>query len=189
MNVLVLLWIAGCYVLIYHVAFYQLTEQKKQKLEEAGFRTLVIQYLPSLTVMSISIVSPVFFSFLISFEKYHAQTEVNVSLIRNAFLSLSSVIVLVNAFHQEVTCEPKDICGAGKALIAIHLDAGKHILGKIQRNTTPTTVLSNVTFNEDLKVRNLSNTKNTRVAASVVSRDHQQNFSSGIGYLHRRKQI
>ncbi|GIY75735.1 transmembrane channel-like protein 7 [Caerostris darwini] len=115
MNVLVLLWIAGCYVLIYHVAFYQLTEQKKEKLEEAGFRTLVIQYLPPFTVLSISIVSPVFFSFLVSFEKYHAQTEVNVSLIRNAFLSLSSVIVLVNAFHQEVTCEPKDICGAGKA--------------------------------------------------------------------------
>ncbi|GBM55641.1 Transmembrane channel-like protein 7 [Araneus ventricosus] len=91
-----------------------LKEQKKKKLQAAGFRTLIIQYLPPFTVTSISAVSPMFFNFLISFEKYQGQTEVNISLIRNVFLSLSSVIVLVNTFHREVTCTPKDVCGAGK---------------------------------------------------------------------------
>ncbi|GBM55639.1 Transmembrane channel-like protein 7 [Araneus ventricosus] len=114
MNILVIIWIAICYSLIYSVAVYQMNEQKKKKLQAAGFRTLIIQYLPPFTVTSISAVSPMFFNFLISFEKYQGQTEVNISLIRNVFLSLSSVIVLVNTFHREVTCTPKDVCGAGK---------------------------------------------------------------------------
>ncbi|CAL1267470.1 unnamed protein product [Larinioides sclopetarius] len=112
-NILVIVWIAVCYILIYNVAAFQMNEQRKNKLLAAGFRTLMIQYLPPFTVTSISAVSPMFFNFLISFEKYHGQTEVNISLIRNVFVSLSSIIVLVNTFHREVTCTPKDVCGAG----------------------------------------------------------------------------
>ncbi|GFT40041.1 transmembrane channel-like protein 7 [Trichonephila clavipes] len=113
-NAIVLLWIAGCYTLIYKVTLYQLEQLKQKKLRVSGLRTLLIQYLPSLTVTGISFFSPFLFGSLVSFEKYHGQTEVNILLVRNAFLSLSSIIVLVNTVHGEITCEPRNICGVGK---------------------------------------------------------------------------
>ncbi|GFR27963.1 transmembrane channel-like protein 7 [Trichonephila clavata] len=113
-NAIVLLWIAGCYTLIYKVTLYQLEQLKMKKLRVSGLRTLLIQYLPSLTVTSISVLSPFLFGSLVSFEKYDGQAEVNILLVRNAFLSLSSIIVLVNTVHGEITCEPRNICGVGK---------------------------------------------------------------------------
>ncbi|GFY51475.1 transmembrane channel-like protein 7 [Trichonephila inaurata madagascariensis] len=115
-NATVLIWIAGCYTLIYKVTLYQLEQLKKKKLHASGLRTLLIQYLPSLTVTGISFFSPFLFGSLVSFEKYHGQTEVNILLVRNAFLSLSSIIVLVNTIHGEITCEPRNICGVGKGI-------------------------------------------------------------------------
>ncbi|GFT66218.1 transmembrane channel-like protein 7 [Nephila pilipes] len=114
-NAVVLLWIVGCYILIHIVTLYQLEQLRKKKLRESGLRTLLIQYLPPITVTTVAMGSPFVFKFLVHFEKYHGQTAVNISIIRNAFLSLSSIIVLVLAIHREITCAPKDICGAGKS--------------------------------------------------------------------------
>ncbi|KAG8181682.1 hypothetical protein JTE90_019221 [Oedothorax gibbosus] len=114
-NIVVILYLIFCYFIIYKVALFQLHEYKTNQLEEAGLRSLVIQFLPSMTCIVINFVSPFVFDILAAFEKYHGQTEVNVTVIRNSFTSLSSIIVLISTFHNQITCKPRSICGSGRS--------------------------------------------------------------------------
>ncbi|XP_035219284.1 transmembrane channel-like protein 7 isoform X2 [Stegodyphus dumicola] len=112
-NCLILLWLFLCFYLIYLATFYQMKEEKEGQLEKSGIRTLVIQYLSAVTIVIVNSVSPAIFAFLVSFENYHGQQQVNILLLRNVFLSLASIIVMVGTFHQQITCQPRDICGSG----------------------------------------------------------------------------
>lgn len=59
----------------------------------------VLQYLPSFCIVSLNIVVPIFFQYLVQFEHYSPPFVIKMSLFRTVFLRLSSLIVLLSQFY------------------------------------------------------------------------------------------
>ncbi|XP_042909723.1 transmembrane channel-like protein 7 isoform X4 [Parasteatoda tepidariorum] len=112
-NLSVIALISGSYYMIFTLVHLQLREENYPY--QPGIKTLMLQYMPVLSVTAIRTASPLFFSFVTQFEKFHARTTVNLSLARSAFIGLSSVVVLVASFQHQIFCQPVDICGKGKS--------------------------------------------------------------------------
>ncbi|XP_054713449.1 transmembrane channel-like protein 7 [Uloborus diversus] len=112
-NCLVVLWIVGAYMIIYNVALYQMREKQREVTGKTGIQAFLVKVLPPVVILATQSISPVVMGILVKFEKYHAQTENNITLMRNAFLWLSSAFVLIMTFHSEIACEPRDACGKG----------------------------------------------------------------------------
>ncbi|GIY07019.1 transmembrane channel-like protein 7 [Caerostris extrusa] len=97
----------------FKVVNYQLEEQQLHRLNEPGVNTLFVQYLSPIVITGLNIFVPIIFNNIVKFEMYNTQTQINMALFRTIFLRLSSVFVLVGLLYQQITCEPKDMCGAG----------------------------------------------------------------------------
>lgn len=65
-----------------HNVYYLLQKLQEHQLTSSGLRTLFIQFLAPVTIIILNSISPIIFSLLVTFENYHAQTQLNLSLFR-----------------------------------------------------------------------------------------------------------
>ncbi|GBN01111.1 Transmembrane channel-like protein 7 [Araneus ventricosus] len=112
-NLFVITALCSSYYLIYRVVNYQLKEMQLHRLNEPGVNTLFVQYLSPIVITGLNIFVPIIFNNIVKLEMYNTQTQINMALFRTVFLRLSSVFVLVGLLYQQITCEPRDTCGAG----------------------------------------------------------------------------
>ncbi|CAG9816289.1 unnamed protein product [Phaedon cochleariae] len=106
-NTVVLAILAGCACLIYLVFDFS-TNKLAESTSRTQTKELFFEFLPSMTIVSLNIVVPFTFTFLISFEKYTPMTVIKLSLIRMVFLKLSSLIVFYMSLWRKITCNKVD---------------------------------------------------------------------------------
>ncbi|GFY64827.1 transmembrane channel-like protein 7 [Trichonephila inaurata madagascariensis] len=112
-NLFVISILCGSYYFIYRVVTYQLKELQLHRLNKPGVNIFFVQYLSPIVITGLNIFVPIIFNNIVKFEMYNTQTQINMALFRTVFLRLSSVFVLVGLLYQQITCEPRDMCGAG----------------------------------------------------------------------------
>ncbi|XP_059483874.1 transmembrane channel-like protein 7 isoform X2 [Neocloeon triangulifer] len=66
---------------------------------------LFFEYMPSLVIVSLNLLLPLLFSFLVTFEHYSPIVVVRISLMRTIFLRLSSLMVLGASIYRLVSCD------------------------------------------------------------------------------------
>nr|XP_040041737.1 transmembrane channel-like protein 7 [Gasterosteus aculeatus aculeatus] len=86
LNLLVLSLLAGAFYLIYYAAK---TSQKKSA--DYWLVSLVLEYLPPITITFVNLVLPHIFRTISSFEDYSFTMQVNATLVRSVFLKLASL--------------------------------------------------------------------------------------------------
>ncbi|XP_036965426.1 transmembrane channel-like protein 7 [Acanthopagrus latus] len=98
LNLLVLSLLGGAFYLIY---FATTTSQTKSTSEHHWMVSLVLQYLPPITITFVNLFLPHMFRKISSFEDYSFTTQVNATLVRSIFLKLASLgIYLFFVFDQ-----------------------------------------------------------------------------------------
>nr|XP_023027754.1 transmembrane channel-like protein 7 [Leptinotarsa decemlineata] len=108
-NSVVVAVLAGCGCLVY-ILFEESTAQLNNQTDLSKFEQLFFQFLPSLSIVSLNMIIPVLFKFLISFEKYTPPAEIKYSLIRTVFIRLASLVVLYASLWREVGCKNCKVC-------------------------------------------------------------------------------
>nr|XP_020510056.2 transmembrane channel-like protein 7 isoform X2 [Labrus bergylta] len=86
LNVLILSLLGGAFCLIYYA-----TRKSQEEIKHNWLVSLLLQYLPSITITSINLVLPLIFRKISSFEDYSFTTQVNATLVRSIFLKLTSL--------------------------------------------------------------------------------------------------
>ncbi|KAM7009828.1 transmembrane channel-like protein 8 [Tautogolabrus adspersus] len=85
LNLLILSLLGGAFFLIYYATKKSQTEDKRWLV------SLLLQYLPPITITSINLFLPLIFRKISSFEDYSFTTQVNATLVRSIFLKLTSL--------------------------------------------------------------------------------------------------
>ncbi|XP_041474557.1 transmembrane channel-like protein 7 isoform X1 [Lytechinus variegatus] len=114
LNLLVLLVLAGAGYLIYFTTDFAVLNSSKPVTTDA-FASLLISYLPSITITLLNGVVPMIFNVVVRFEDYSPQFEISITLIRTVFLRLASLVVLFLSLYPQIVCpgresEPCDVC-------------------------------------------------------------------------------
>uniref|UniRef100_A0A3P8T962 Transmembrane channel-like protein n=1 Tax=Amphiprion percula TaxID=161767 RepID=A0A3P8T962_AMPPE len=86
LNLLVLSLLGGAFYLIYFS-----TKTSQNESEHYWLVSLVLQYLPPITITFVNLVLPHIFRKISSFEDYSFTTQVNTTLVRSIFLKLASL--------------------------------------------------------------------------------------------------
>ncbi|XP_041642293.1 transmembrane channel-like protein 7 [Cheilinus undulatus] len=86
LNLLVLSLLGGAFALIYYA-----TRGSQRDNEHYWLVSLLLQYLPPITITFVNLVLPHIFRKISSFEDYSFTTQVNVTLLRSIFLKLASL--------------------------------------------------------------------------------------------------
>lgn len=66
-------------------------------------RSLLLEFLPYITITSMNFLVPLLFNYLVQFEQYSPMFVIKITLLRTVFLRLSSLGVLLSRFHHLVT--------------------------------------------------------------------------------------
>eukprot|EP00057_Strongylocentrotus_purpuratus_P013201 XP_011667675.1 PREDICTED: transmembrane channel-like protein 7 [Strongylocentrotus purpuratus] len=114
LNLLVLLVLAGAGYLIYFTTDFAVLNSSKPVTTDA-FASLLISYLPSITITLLNGVVPMIFNVVVRFEDYSPQFEISITLIRTVFLRLASLVVLFLSLYPQIVCPntatpPCDVC-------------------------------------------------------------------------------
>lgn len=107
-NFLILLILVGCAVGIYFLFDYStscLNNLRNNNATDNNWEKLAYEFLPSITIVTMNIIVPMIFSFLITFEKYSPIFEIRFTLFRTVFLRLASLVVYYASFKQRVSCD------------------------------------------------------------------------------------
>uniref|UniRef100_T1J890 TMC domain-containing protein n=1 Tax=Strigamia maritima TaxID=126957 RepID=T1J890_STRMM len=83
-----------------------LTEPTQRERVHSTHLAFLIEYLPPLTITGFNVVLPLFFYFLVNFEKYSPAFVINVNLVRTVFLRLVAIFMLLFTF--KVVIEKSD---------------------------------------------------------------------------------
>lgn len=116
-NLIVLAVLSSCAVGIYFVFDFSTT--KLREFENANDATyisvdldsiqqLAFEFLPSLVIVSLNIIVPFIFKYLVTFERYNPLFVIRLTLVRIVFLRLSSLMVLYASLYSKVSCKPAD---------------------------------------------------------------------------------
>lgn len=92
LNLAVLLLLAGSFILIYYAIHLQ------QNCSYESAVSLMMQYLPPITMTTINIVLPHIFNKISEFEDYSLTIQLNLTLIRSIFLKLASLGIYLSFF-------------------------------------------------------------------------------------------
>ncbi|KAG5896068.1 hypothetical protein JTB14_006857 [Gonioctena quinquepunctata] len=106
-NTVVVGVLAGSVYLVY-IIFEKSTEILSERTDMSKLESLFFEFLPSLTIVSLNMVVPLLFKYLINFEKYSPPTELKFSLIRTIILRLASLVVLYASLWKDITCDDKE---------------------------------------------------------------------------------
>ncbi|CAB3362866.1 Hypothetical predicted protein [Cloeon dipterum] len=71
---------------------------------------LFFEFMPSLMIVSLNLLLPLLFSFLVTFERYSPIVVVRITLLRTIFLRLSSLGVLGASIYRLVSCDRRNGC-------------------------------------------------------------------------------
>uniref|UniRef100_A0A3Q1B360 Transmembrane channel-like protein n=1 Tax=Amphiprion ocellaris TaxID=80972 RepID=A0A3Q1B360_AMPOC len=105
LNLLVLSLLGGAFYLIYFS-----TKTSQNESEHYWLVSLVLQYLPPITITFVNLVLPHIFRKISSFEDYSFTTQVNTTLVRSIFLKLASLgiyLFFVTDVISGIKCENK----------------------------------------------------------------------------------
>lgn len=86
LNLLVLSLLGGAFYLIYFA-----TTASQNETQQYWLVSLILQYLPPITITFVNLVLPHIFRKISSFEDYSFTTQINVTLVRSIFLKLASL--------------------------------------------------------------------------------------------------
>ncbi|XP_072167923.1 transmembrane channel-like protein 7 [Diadema setosum] len=103
LNLLVIMVLAGAGYLIYFTTDFAVLNSSKPVTTDA-FASLLISYLPSITITLLNGVVPLIFNVIVRFEDYSPQFEISITLIRTVFLRLASLVVLFLSLYPQVVC-------------------------------------------------------------------------------------
>ncbi|XP_030635983.1 transmembrane channel-like protein 7 [Chanos chanos] len=110
LNVFVLAVLAGCFYSIYRATVYS---QEAQMRPPTNFIVdLIYEYLPSIVITLANFITPLIFTFIITFEDYSPAFEIRFTLMRCVFMRLASIGVLLFSLWSQVTC-PETNCPCG----------------------------------------------------------------------------
>lgn len=117
-NFIVLGVLCSCGVGIYFV--FDFSTKKLKEFENVNETTyiavenfdniqqMVLEFLPSMVIVSLNIIVPFLFKYLITFERYSPLFVIRLTLVRTVFLRLSSLMVLYASWYSKVSCKPAD---------------------------------------------------------------------------------
>ncbi|XP_044728991.1 transmembrane channel-like protein 7 [Chrysoperla carnea] len=112
-NLIVIFILGSCSILIFFVI--ELSWDKilsgtdlTENFLNGNLENLILQFLPSMSIVALNIVIPILFRFLIKFEKYTPEYEIRLSLVRIVFLRLSSLSVLMATIYYLVSCQDNE---------------------------------------------------------------------------------
>lgn len=125
-NLIALTVLCSCGVGIYFVFDFSTTKLKE--LENANntvyisvgdfdnIQQMVFEFLPSLVIVSLNVIVPFVFKYLITFEHYTPVFVIRLTLVRTVFLRLSSLVVLYASLYTKVSCKPEDtdVCSSSE---------------------------------------------------------------------------
>lgn len=98
LTVLLILILAG--VVIYVTFRFSATTRREGKIQ-----TLLVEFAPSMCIVSLNLVVPVVFNYLVTFEHYSPIFVIRFTLFRTILLRLSSLSVLFASLHVLIKCK------------------------------------------------------------------------------------
>ncbi|XP_068084630.1 transmembrane channel-like protein 7 isoform X2 [Anabrus simplex] len=105
-NVIVILVLAGAGFAIYKALDFSNSKLGKRSPEETyssnDLNTLLLEYLPSISIVGLNLLVPNLFSHLVTYEHYTPLFVVRITLLRTVLLRLASLVVLLQSFYSKV---------------------------------------------------------------------------------------
>lgn len=98
LTVFIILGLAG--IVIYFT--FQISANTQRT---GGVRTLLVEFAPSMCIVSLNLVVPVIFNYLVTFEHYSPIYVIRFTLFRTILLRLSSLSVLFVSIHTLIKCK------------------------------------------------------------------------------------
>ncbi|KAF4523805.1 hypothetical protein B566_EDAN013363 [Ephemera danica] len=107
-NLVIFLVLCGAGTLIYHTFYWSIellaSVDSYNDPNVKKFLNLLYEYLPYLAIVSLNLLVPFLFSFLVNFEHYSPMFVVKITLMRTVLLRLASLGVLAASIYQLVSC-------------------------------------------------------------------------------------
>ncbi|RZF34662.1 hypothetical protein LSTR_LSTR010827 [Laodelphax striatellus] len=106
-NCLVILTLILAGILIFFAFSYSRSELEKIEMVEQipRYYSLLLEFAPSMCIVSLNLVVPTIFNYLVSFEQYNPIYVVRLTLFRTVLLRLSSLGVLIASFYPLLKCQ------------------------------------------------------------------------------------
>ncbi|XP_061444643.1 transmembrane channel-like protein 4 isoform X2 [Rhineura floridana] len=106
LNFLVLGLLGGSFYCIFLATTYSQWLQGRTDSPVKGkyFLELLVNYLPSIVITAANLIVPMIFGIIVQLEKYPLSFEIKITLLRNVFLRLASLVVLLMSLWTQITC-------------------------------------------------------------------------------------
>ncbi|XP_038063713.1 transmembrane channel-like protein 7 [Patiria miniata] len=116
LNVVVLAILGGAGYLIYYTTDLSVLHSN-MPITTNAVGSLLIGYLPSITITILNGLVPMIFNVVVRFEDYSPQFEISMTLVRTVFLRLASLGVLFFSLFPQISCSEtaEDTCGVCSA--------------------------------------------------------------------------
>ncbi|XP_062890931.1 transmembrane channel-like protein 7 [Mobula hypostoma] len=101
---LTLLIISAAFYAIYLATEFSQKPKSSPSQQRGGVQDLLIEYLPSIVITAVNLVTPPLFQLIITWERYSTATEIILTLLRCVFLKLASLGVLLYSLWNQITC-------------------------------------------------------------------------------------
>ncbi|KAK7483763.1 hypothetical protein BaRGS_00024979, partial [Batillaria attramentaria] len=85
-------------------------DSKKRATVKESLEQLVVQYLPSIAITSLTTVLPIVYDIVVLGEDYSSEFVIKITLLRVVILRLTLLGVLVIAMYKQITCGTPDMC-------------------------------------------------------------------------------
>ncbi|XP_071961220.1 transmembrane channel-like protein 7 [Antedon mediterranea] len=107
-NFFVFVILGGAGYLIYFTSELAVLNENESAITSNGFASLIISYLPSISITILNAIIPMIFNVLVRFEEYSPQFEINLTLSRTVLLRLASLAVLIASYYPQIICEDNE---------------------------------------------------------------------------------
>ncbi|CAL1528981.1 unnamed protein product [Lymnaea stagnalis] len=131
-NLVILASLAGAGCLIFSVTTLstKYTFQEKKQSKGNSWLSLLITYLPSITITFCNGFLPVVFDSLVSFEDYTELFIIKITLLRTVLVRLASIVVLVVTLFTQVRCNAALDCTGSSSPDCAHLKCWETYVGQ-----------------------------------------------------------
>ncbi|PSN50086.1 Transmembrane channel-like protein 7 [Blattella germanica] len=113
-NLIVLVVLSGALALIYFT--FTFAREKLEQDDIDQLYKLLLEFLPSITIVGLNLLVPNLFTYLVSFERYSPLFVVRITLLRTILLRLASLIMLMVSLNDQFNCknEEKEKCDCSR---------------------------------------------------------------------------
>jgi len=114
-NLICLVVLSGALALIYYAFEFSQEELRRDYLQNPNtdleyLYRLVLEFLPSITIVALNLLVPNLFAYLVSFERYRPLFVVRITLLRTVLLRLASLIMLMYSLKNIIVCDQPEGC-------------------------------------------------------------------------------